>query len=275
MKVISSPLRYVGGKKWLFRTLEDYILDGTTEMVSTFLGGAAVELNLALRGVQVHGYDVCPYLLNFWRNWLRDPGGFDERAKTILAQHTREELIAIKRKSDFTGEVGAVFYYLCNRLAFGGQTLQHSHIKKYEKVNGRYVYPLYKTQTRRRYVFPHSDFWQTFPPVPLTIGQADFKVSLSRHPSIFAYCDPPYVEKEHFYRLEGFDHLGLSEILKSRKNWILSYNYHPLVCELYRDYERLTLKSRNFNTGKKTSWEVIIFSHDIAERLEYQQQFLF
>ena len=274
MKVISSPLRYIGGKKWLFRKIEEHIPDGTTEMVSPFFGGGAVELNLAYRGVRVHGYDVCPYLLNFWQHWQSDPGGTERRAKAILAKHTREELIAIKRKSLFTGEAGAVFYYLCNRLAFGGQTLQHSHIKKYEKVNGRYVYPLYKTQTRRRYVFPHSAFWETFPPVPLTIGASDFKVSLSRHPSIFALLDPPYVEKEYFYRLDSFDHLGLSEILKARKNWILCYNDHPFVSDLYRGYERLSVKGRNFNTGKKTTAEVIIFSHDIVERLEYQQQYL-
>ena len=275
MKVISSPLRYVGGKKWLFKTLQEHIPEGTTEIVSPFFGGGAVELNLAYQGVQVHGYDVCPYLLNFWQYWLQDPGGLEQRAKAMLETRTREELIGIKRRSTFTGDTGAVFYYLCNRLAFGGQTLQHSHIKKYEKIDGRYVYPLYKNQTRRRYVFPYSAFWETFPSLPLTIKASNFSESLLQHPSIFAYLDPPYVDREYFYWLEGFDHLGLSEILKARDNWILSYNYHPLVCDLYRDYERMIVNSRNFNTGRKTSSEVIIFSHDIAEHLGYQQQYLF
>ena len=272
---IHSPLRYVGGKHWLFSQLAEYIPEGTPEVVSPFFGGGGVELNLAYQGVKVYGYDVCPYLLNFWQHWLRDPGGLERRAKAKLETYTREELIEIKRRSDFTGDMGAVLYYLCNRLAFGGHTLQHSHVKKYEKIDGRYVYPLYKNQTRRRSVFPHSDFWETFPSLPLTVKASDFKESLSQHPSIFAYLDPPYVEREYFYWLEGFDHLGLSEILKSRENWILSYNYHPLVCDLYRGYERLTLKGRNFNTGKMTSSEVIIFSHDIAERCEYRQQYLF
>ena len=275
MKTISSPIRYVGGKKWLYPKLTEFIPEGTTEAVSPFFGGGAVELNLAYQGVRVYGYDICPYLLNFWQHWLQDPGDLEQRAKSVLETHTREELIEIKRRNLFTGDEGAAFYYLCNRLSFGGQTLQHSHIKKFEKIDGIHVYPLYKGQTRRRAVFPHSDFWEAFPRLPLTIKASDFKVSLSQHPSIFAYLDPPYVDREYFYWLEGFDHLGLSEILKSRDNWILSYNDHPAVLEIYSNYERLIIKSRNFRTGKMTGSELLIFSHDIAERLEYQQQSFF
>ena len=273
--MISSPLRYVGGKKWLFPKLVEYIPDGTTDVVSPFFGGGAVELNLAYQGVQVYGYDVCPYLLNFWQHWLKSPASIEQRAQEVLASFSRDELKAIKKKGVGLGFEGAALYYLFNRLAFGGQTLQNSHIKKYEKVDGRFVYLLHQNQTRRRNVFPHSEFWETFGPVPLSIEQADFKVSLSHHQHLFAYLDPPYVEREYFYWLEGFDHLGLSIILKARDNWILSYNNHPAVLEMYSDYERLSVKSRNFRTGKKTGSEVIIFSHDIAERLEYQQQSLF
>lgn len=274
-KVIHSPLRYVGGKGWLFRQLQEYIPEGTTEVISPFLGGGAIELNLALRGVRVYGYDVCPYLLNFWRYWLKSPGSIERHAKLVLAITTRDALKTIKTDFDFTGFHGAALYYVCNRVSFGGQSLKNAHIKAYETVNGRFAYPLYRTQTRRRYVFPHSAFWQNFPSVPLTVGQADFKESLGRHPNILAYLDPPYFGHEHFYGLAAFDHLGLSELLKGRENWILSYNNHPFVREVYKDYARVTTKSRNFKTGKKTASEVIIFSHGIAERLEYKQQYLF
>lgn len=275
MKTISSPLRYVGGKKWLFPKLEEYLPEGTTEVISPFLGGGCIELNLALRGVKVYGYDACPYLINFWQYWLKSPTAVERHAKAVLASYTRDELKAIKSNGAVLGFEGAALYYLFNRLAFGGLTLKSSHIKAYKNVNGRYVYPLYENQTGRRYVFPHSELWESFPPVPLLIGQADFSVSLSKHPDIFAYLDPPYFGKEYFYLSETFDHIGLSEILKARDNWVLSYNNHPAVLEMYADYERLTVKSRNFRTGKMTGSEVIIFSHDTAERFEYQQQHLF
>ena len=38
-KVISSPLTYWGGKRWLFKTLLPLIPEGTTEIFSPFLGG--------------------------------------------------------------------------------------------------------------------------------------------------------------------------------------------------------------------------------------------
>lgn len=269
-KVLYSPIIYPGGKRWLFKQLIALIPAETQEMVSPFFGGGAIELNLALRGVRVHAYDVCPYLVNFWWYWLKSPTSIERHAKVVLATYTRDALRAIKTNFDVTGFHGAVLYYVCNRLAFGGQSLKHSHIKVYEIVNGRFVYPIYKSQTCRRSVFPHSASYQAFPSVTLTVGQADFKESLLKHPDIFAYLDPPYVEREDFYGLAAFDHLGLSERLKMRSNWILSYNDHRFVCDLYKGYKRLTLKSRNFKTGKKTSSEVIIVSHDIADALEYK-----
>ena len=264
--VYNSPIMYPGGKSWLFKSLIAWIPADTQEIVSPFLGGGAMELNLAFRGVRVYAYDVCPHLVNFWRYWLKSPAAIQRHAKAVLATQTQETLCAIKTDFNETGFQGAVLYYVLNRLAFGGQTLRGSYIKAYEVVEGRFVYPLYKNHTQRRYVFPQSQRWQ-HPRVgfPLTVELLDFKESLSKHSESFAYLDPPYVEREDFYKLEAFDHLGLSERLKERENWILSYNNHPVVHDLYKGYPRLTLKSRNFNTGKKTSSEVIIFSHDIAE----------
>ena len=270
--VVSSPLRYPGGKYSFFNKLLEYIPDDTDAIVSPFFGGGAIELNLAYRGVQVYGYDVCPCLLNFWQYWLKSPATIERHAKTVLSTYTRDELKTIKRKGQFTGFRGAVFYYLCNRLAHGGITLDHSHVKAYAYVDGRYVYPLYKNQTRRRSIFPHTAFWETLPSLPLTVDKADFRVSLSRHPDILAILDPPYVAREYFYNLSNFDHIGLSQNLILRENWILFYNDHPLVCGLYEGYPRIALKTRNFNTGRKTNTDLIILSHDIAERLEYQLQ---
>ena len=38
-KIISSPLTYWGGKRWLFKTVLDLIPEGETEIFSPFLGG--------------------------------------------------------------------------------------------------------------------------------------------------------------------------------------------------------------------------------------------
>ena len=263
-KVVNSPLKYPGGKHWLFKTLQQYIPEDTKEVISPFFGGGALEINLALKGIQVYGYDICPYLVNFWQYWLKDPGSIEQAAKKILATHTLDTLKNIKKNFDYLGHKGAVLYYVCNRLSFGGMTLHGSYIKPYELVNGHFVYPMYKGQTRRRHVFPFSELWEAFPPVSMTVREMGFQNSLLEHPGCFAYLDPPYVETERLYGIDSFDHEGLAEILTSRKNWALSYSNRPLVRQLYDGYYIETIPGRNFKTGKMTSTELLILSHDLA-----------
>jgi len=72
------------------------------------------------------------------------------------------------------------------------------------------------------------------------IENVDFAEVFRRYDSAesFFYCDPPYMDIE-FYRepFEAADHLRLCECLAdARGNWLLSYNDHPRVRELYADF---------------------------------------
>tara|TARA_R110000772_G_scaffold20466_2_gene56699 strand:+ start:21010 stop:21519 length:510 start_codon:yes stop_codon:yes gene_type:complete len=55
----------------------------------------------------------------------------------------------------------------------------------------------------------------------------------------FFYLDPPYIDKEHYYEniFTDHDHYVLSEEIKKLKGkWLLSYQDHPILRELYQDY---------------------------------------
>ena len=71
-------------------------------------------------------------------------------------------------------------------------------------------------------------------------GYGDFEDFLNDYPG-YVYCDPPYVDAEsvyYFKRGQSFDHHRFAEVLKSRESgWLLSYNDHPLVRELYAGYQ--------------------------------------
>lgn len=76
------------------------------------------------------------------------------------------------------------------------------------------------------------------------------------------YLDPPYVKTEKYYKCDFCynDHSKLSEVLKNIKGkFILSYNYDPLVLDLYKDYNITTV-------SRKNSLKV---AHDIRE--EYKE----
>ena len=58
-------------------------------------------------------------------------------------------------------------------------------------------------------------------------------------PTALFYLDPPYVNTEKYYDspFSAQDHHRLREVLSQVKGrFILSYNDHPLIRELYADY---------------------------------------
>ncbi|MEG2000541.1 MAG: DNA adenine methylase [Evtepia sp.] len=79
------------------------------------------------------------------------------------------------------------------------------------------------------------------------------------------YLDPPYVGTERYYEsaFETADHTRLRETLQAIKGrFILSYNDHPLIRELYADYriECVTRRESLSSSGEnnRTFHEVII-----------------
>ena len=99
-KVISSPLTYWGGKRWLFKTLLPLIPEGTTEIFSPFLGGGSIEINLAHRGYTVHAYDNYAPLVNFWQHWLNDPEAVRLAVYELLSLYNHDELSRFRYKKD-------------------------------------------------------------------------------------------------------------------------------------------------------------------------------
>lgn len=83
------------------------------------------------------------------------------------------------------------------------------------------------------------------------------------------YLDPPYPLKncclygKNGDMHNGFDHEGLSDILHSRNNWILSYNDTTYVRGLYRGYRVVKPEWKYGMSSDKKSKEVLILSDDL------------
>ena len=121
-KVVSSPLTYWGGKRWLFKTVCDLIPEGTTEVFSPFLGGGGIEINLAHRGYTVHAYDNYAPLVNFWQHWLDDPEAVRLAVYELLSLYNHDELSRFRYKKDLLDERQSVaFYYLQVQCAWSGK----------------------------------------------------------------------------------------------------------------------------------------------------------
>ena len=108
----------------------------------------------------------------------------------------------------------------------------------------------------------------------VTIENMDFEKLIKEYDreEAFFYCDPPYVETESYYKNKKTfgkdDHIRLFETLKNIKGkFLVSYNNHPFIKELYKDYKiilsneiRYTLGS-NVHRNKKEIREIFIMNY--------------
>jgi DNA adenine methylase len=72
------------------------------------------------------------------------------------------------------------------------------------------------------------------------------------------YLDPPYYIKGdvlYIEKMNDFAHKSLSEILKDRLNWVLSYDDCPEIKSYYKEQIIVDLSARYCINGKKDNWE--------------------
>lgn len=70
----APPFRYTGGKRVIGREVQMLMPSNTKEMISPFMGGGGLELQIAASGIHVHAYDTSKFISEFWKGFLLDPG---------------------------------------------------------------------------------------------------------------------------------------------------------------------------------------------------------
>jgi len=233
MKTARSPIRYPGGKGKAIRFLDAYLPSWLDRGVcSPFAGGLNFELYIASRGTPVHAYDIYKPLLALWKELKSG-----NRAELLAAVKQylpmdKQKFHDIKANLDkLSGTELAAAFYVLSRTAHSGNTSNGGY------VEGR----LTEGNLRKleKFVMPAN----------LHVEEAPFWESIPLHPELALYLDPPYLLKEKLdskmskglYGSKGsthndFDHLKLKELLDKRDNWIMSYDNHPEIIDLYRDY---------------------------------------
>ena len=249
-----SPLRYAGGKTRGVETIMKFIPDGET-ICSPFLGGGSVELACANKGMHVYGYDNFKPLVEFWQCILKDPVKLADTVQHHypLPKEKFYELQKSQGKSKSKYERAARFYVL-NRASFSGTTMSGG-----------------MSPHHPRFTKSSIDRIRNFEADNLSVKQADFKESIPESEERFLYLDPPYMLDQKLYGRNGdmhagFDHKGLTEILKGRDKWILSYNNSEEVRHMYNGYQFYYPKWSYGMSNDKEARELLVLSHDVAER---------
>ncbi len=261
---MKSPLRYPGGKTRAIKILVPLIerlFGPIVKLTSPFCGGCSIEFHINAPITTIN--DKFEPLYNFWLQ-VRDnkPAliGLLREYKTQgidrnMFQHMRTTIM----NTDIDSVKRAAMYFIINRCSFSGATLSGGF--SVEAADKRFTTNSIDTLSK----LDITDY---------NISNHDFSEIIAKTPcDHIIFADPPYYleKKSRLYGNNGdmhedFDHIGFfHSITKFSGNWLITYNDHPKIRELYSDYEILSAEwAYGMNKSKKSS-EIIITSRKKRE----------
>jgi DNA adenine methylase len=251
-KTAKSPLRYPGGKTRAATYIIDNYIKTPTTLCSPFVGGGSIELELASRGTRVFCYDNFEPLVIFWQELLKNPIMLAGKVEDNYFKLSPTMFYSLQKtfcSIDDRIEQAACFYAI-NRSSFSGTTLSGGMSPGHPRFT--------KSSIQRLKEFKIENF---------TVALLDFTKSIPKHKDDFLYCDPPYLIDQKLYGVRGdkhidFDHDTLSELLKARDKWVLSYNDCPEIRKMYKNYPIVKPEWTYGMGNSKKSNELIILSKD-------------
>lgn len=282
----SSPLRYPGGKATLAGFFESTIkaLDlYKPTYIEPFAGGAGAGIELLLKGVvgRVVINDLDPAIHACWKAMVKDSDAFlrqlDRTPLTIEEWKKQREIYRRRHDENMDAlALGFATFYL-NRTSRSG-VLGAGVIGGFAQA-GRYkIDARYNKQALRGRIEKLAELSGK-----ICVTKQDGAVRLREYlpkENVFAYVDPPYVEKGSSLYMSAFneaDHRALAEVLNNNAstNWVLTYDVADLITSLYanRDVSEFRLLYSAHLRGAKdqlkraSASELIVLSDTVSDAL--------
>lgn len=265
-----SPLRYPGGKTRACKVLHEiltthYDMNLFDTLVSPFFGGGSFEFYLQNKyGMRIIVNDKFTPLYQFWAQSQTNKNLLCDELRKIPSV-TKEEFTEYRKTILQTTDPlqQAIYYFIINRCSFSGATLSGGFSK--EAAAKRFT-PSSIDRIQRLHL-DHMDIYN--------MDFTDFIPTMFASESALLFLDPPYYlekSKSNLYGNNGdmhedFNHMQLSEILQTKKNWILTYNDCPFIRDLYIGCIILeTQWSYGMNKTKESSEIVILPPNTMVKR---------
>ncbi|MBU1107799.1 MAG: DNA adenine methylase [Candidatus Riflebacteria bacterium] len=281
MPITPSPLRYPGGKTAYAEMLKTIIHQNKLEgcaYAEPFAGGAGAAITLLLDAtvseIWLNDLDIAIY--SFWKAILHHTGDFlrmlSDIRITIDEWHKQKQIYL--QKPDDTLALGFATFFL-NRSNRAGILLANpvgglSQAGEY-KIDARFKKD--KLAEKIIAIAAQGDQIHLF-----NLDAMKFlKVLSNASKKILVYFDPPYFKKGELLYLNHFqhnDHKKLSKkIVSCQLPWVLSYDDHPEVTQLYQDIPIYRKKLR-YSVARPSVGQELIISKlalpDYLKRVETQ-----
>lgn len=263
-KVSKPLLKWAGGKTQLIPNLMKAMPRQFNRYIEPFIGGGALFFHLSPASAVIA--DTNPELINLYRQIAKD---YLPVLKLLQKMPNDEEFFYQERSKLFDNlspaQAAARTLYL-NKTCFNGLY----RVNKSGQFNvpfGRYVDPKIADEALLSSVAKALQ--------PVEIIEGDYKKVLSKYANKgdFIFLDPPYLPISQYsdfkrYTKEQFyedDHRELAEEAKRLSNLgcfvLLTNSNHPLVHELYSEYEIEVLSTRrniNSQAGMRKGQDVLV-----------------
>jgi DNA adenine methylase len=257
-----SPLRYPGGKTRACKIIDDIINDHFDvshfdTLCSPFFGGGSFEFYFQNKyNHKLIVNDKFTPLYNFWKQIQTNKHILCDELNKIT--HVSKELFTNYRKTIMELNDNmlqqSIQYFIINRCSFSGATLsggfsEEASLKRYTPSSVNKI---------RLLNFKNIDIYNF-----------DFEYFINHftNEKTLLFLDPPYyLEKQSkLYGNNGdmhenFNHTLLFNLMKNKKNWLITYNNCEYIKNLYKDYLIIDVNWSYGMNKTKTSSEIIIVS---------------
>ncbi|HXL99647.1 MAG TPA: DNA adenine methylase [Rhizomicrobium sp.] len=269
--MLSSPLRYPGGKAKLFPFFAELIKTNSlfgAEYCEPYAGGAGLAIQLLVTGYveKISINDIDRSIYAFWISALRDTDRFckliEKTPLTIKEWHKQKNIWASENSRDIL-KTGFATYFL-NRTNRSGIIDGAGPIGGYDqkgnwKIDARLVKDKQIDNLKALSRFSRQ----------IDVLNTDallFFRKRAKRKNTLTYLDPPYFVKgrklyTNFY--EPADHLKIAQEMKRerRLNWVVSYDDVPQIRAAYRSFSPIKY-SLNYSAGEKMLGTEVIFLSD-------------
>ncbi len=193
--------------------------------------------------------DINGDLINFWRHIKFHPDAFHkELDQYVASREIFKDLLVMRPRTELER---AVFFYYKLACSFGSLS-SHFAVR-----GGKKKIPLFNYDK----VMKASERLQD-----VVIDNLSFEKVITKYDRDFSffYLDPPYYEKEDVYIRDDIKEFNLHDELREvlgqvKGKWLLSYNDHPYIRDLYKDYEISEVETKYSLSGEvKAKTEIII-----------------
>jgi DNA adenine methylase len=275
--MITSPLRYPGGKAKLFPFFVELIrcnkLYGT-KYCEPYAGGAGLAIRLLTHGFvdSVSINDIDPSIYAFWMSALFDTERFCrliDKTPIDIDQWRKQQKIWSKGELDNRLALGFSAFFL-NRTNRSGIIEGAGPIGGYAQ-KGKWKIDVRLVKAKQIENLKALSRYANQIEVT-NLDAFDFLEKTMAAENAFTYLDPPYFVKgdelyKNFY--QPADHIKIAQELKRKRKsrWVVSYDDVPEIRDAYASFSPITYLL-NYSAGEKSVGSEVIFVSDVLKAPE-------